>query len=427
MLGGLGALNKVGVAVAQSLAPSSASLNLDFTLGSLDSRITFTRASTATFFDSAGVLTSAAVNAPRFDYNPSTLAPQGLLIEEQRTNLLVQSENFATTWVAANLSVSADATTAPSGATTADKLIATAVSGEHIADNSFTAVSGTTYTFSAFVKAAGLTDIGLRFTVAAFWTGSISPQVRFNLLDQTMSVITGTPASYSITPVGNGWYRVSMSVVCIANGTPSARIQLMSGASNNFTGNGVDGCFVWGAQTEAGAFATSYIPTTTTALTRNADVASMTGTNFSSWYNAVEGTFVAQYLPSAVAASNAGQCVIHVSNGTATEQLQLIKRANVDASTRYRVDAGGVNSAFLNLGTFTATQTKAAITYKVDDFVGIKSGGSLVTDTSGGVPAPNKMDIGTELSGLSSINGYIQRISYYPTRLADSTLQALTA
>ena len=421
MLGGLGALNKVGVAVAQSLAPSSASLNLDFTLGSLDSRITFTRASTATFFDSAGVLTSAAVNAPRFDYNPSTLAPQGLLIEEQRTNLLVQSENFATTWVAANLSVSADATTAPSGATTADKLIATAVSGEHIADNSFTAVSGTTYTFSAFVKAAGLTDIGLRFTVAAFWTGSISPQVRFNLLDQTMSVITGTPASYSITPVGNGWYRVSMSVVCIANGTPSARIQLMSGASNNFTGNGVDGCFVWGAQTEAGAFPTSYIPTTTTALTRSADVATMTGTNFSSWYNAVEGTLFAQSQTAQAYAAGV-PARVSIDDGTITNRI-AIRNGNNFSSV---VSVSGSSVASLESTAWNSNIAKQAIAYKVDDFAYTTNGASVVTDTLGAIPSVNRLGIG--LTGTQNyLNGYIQRISYYPTRLANSTLQALTA
>ena len=392
---------------------------------SLDNRITFTRASTATFFNSAGVLTSAAVDVARFDYNPSTLAPLGLLIEEQRTNIVLQSEAFnEAVWAKTNTSVTANSAASPAGTATADSIIPAAGTASKYVEQSVT-TTATAFSFSVYLKANGVQFVQIR-TGAAISAGFVN----FDILNGTVGLATTWTGS--IQAVGNGWYRVVCSMGTVSAATSFIVIQVVdsgSAARNATTtvGDGTVSVLAYGAQLEAGAFATSYIPTTTTALTRSADVATMTGTNFSSWYNAVEGTFVAQYLPSAVAASTAGQCVIHVSNGTATEQLQLIKRANVDASTRYRVDAGGVNSAFLNLGTFTATQTKAAITYKVDDFVGIKSGGSLVTDTSGGVPAPNKMDIGTELSGLSSINGYIQRIAYYPTRLADAQLQALTA
>ena len=88
-LGGLG-----GMGTSAIYLPSTPALLLDFTTGTLDSRITFTRSTTGSYYNSAGVLSTAAINAPRFDYNPSTLQAKGLLIEESRTNLLTYSEQF---------------------------------------------------------------------------------------------------------------------------------------------------------------------------------------------------------------------------------------------------------------------------------------------------------------------------------------------
>jgi hypothetical protein len=129
-------------------------LDLDFINNPLDSRITFTRASTATFFNSAGVLTSAAVNAPRFDYNPSTLAPRGLLIEEQRTNSELYSEDFANAhWQKNQATVTSNVIIAPDGNLTGDKLITNSglPNGQVFATVALTA--STTFTFSCFAKA----------------------------------------------------------------------------------------------------------------------------------------------------------------------------------------------------------------------------------------------------------------------------------
>ena len=130
-------------------------LNLDFIENpQFDSRITFTRASTATYFNSAGVLTTANNNVARFDYNPSTLAPRGLLIEEQRTNSLLQSEAFnEAVWGKSTATVSANAAISPDGAMTADKFIANNGTSGYL-DQSATYVAGTTYTWSFFAKAA---------------------------------------------------------------------------------------------------------------------------------------------------------------------------------------------------------------------------------------------------------------------------------
>ena len=394
--------------------------------------ITFTRASTATYFNSAGVLTSAATNAPRFDYNPSTLAAQGLLIEESRANALTYSEDLTNAaWVGTNVTVSANSTTSPAGTTTADTLIATTTNAEHTLDQSFSVTSGTTYTFTAFVKAAGLTNIGLRFTIGALWTGGSSPQIGFDLTAVSTAVIGGSPASSSITNVGNGYYRISMSVVAVGTGTASARLQLMSGVNNTFAGNGTSGVYVWGAQVEAGAFPTSYIPTTTTALTRAADVASVN--TLSPWYNSVEGTLygefaVAGYAPTssfsipAVLSDNTNNNVISVANTNTGANLYSYGEINTGGVSQ----AGFYGASGLSFG--VGSVRKSAIAYAANNFAFTTQGAAVQTDTSGTVPTVSRLYVGVGATGGSLfLNGYLRRVSYYPTRLSNAQLQAITA
>lgn len=120
---GLGAFAPLG-----SRGLSAPSLALNFTSGVLSSQVTFTRATTGTYYNSAGVLQSAAIDTPRFDYNPTTLQPQGLLIEEARTNLLLNSlldgtnlttQTVVVTAVATTLSFYGTGTVTLSGAATA--------------------------------------------------------------------------------------------------------------------------------------------------------------------------------------------------------------------------------------------------------------------------------------------------------------------
>ena len=113
--------------------------------------ITFTRASTATYYNAAGTLTSAAINEPRLDYNPSTLAAQGLLIEEARSNLLLQSADFTTTWSQTNITTTANTTASPDGGTNGDTLLINSASAATSqTSQSFTA--GSTITVSVFAK-----------------------------------------------------------------------------------------------------------------------------------------------------------------------------------------------------------------------------------------------------------------------------------
>jgi hypothetical protein len=228
--------------------------------------------------------TSTINSAPRFDHNPTTGESLGLLVEEARTNLILQSENFSTTWTNVNTSEAINVATAPDGTTTADKLItnngAASVSS-YITQTVAKSAAATTYTYSVFAK-TGDTGTG---TVQLLAVDTASSANRATTIFSTVSGTIPNPASVNgtftnassiITPLADGWYRCSLT---FTTGTETS-IDLRLYSRLPTTGNGSSGLLLWGVQVEAGSFATSYIPTTTAAATRAADVASITGSNF---------------------------------------------------------------------------------------------------------------------------------------------------
>ena len=429
------------MAIQNNFPNLTPTLLLDFAnTNRLDPRITFSRASTATYFNSLGVLTTANNNVARFDYNPSTLAAQGLLIEEQRTNLLTYSADFANAaWTKTRSSITSNTIVAPDGTLTGDKLVedASASASHSIRSTGATISVGSNTSFSVFAKASERTAIVLRVNNAAdsIWCA-------FNLSTGTVGTAansgTGSGATGSIISVGNGWYRCTVSGV---TSTTAASVQAIiypavsttdpTNTSIIYTGDGTSGIFIWGAQLEAGAFATSYIPTTTTALTRNADVASMTGTNFSSWYNAAQGTMLGEYnVPFALTSGSNPRIASFLGAGGANvDDLPFFinqvsgKAASFNAFTA-SVNAGRIDAS----ASFSAnTITKAICAYGTNDRAVTTGGTSPTTSaTVYTIPTVNKLDIGSS-SSINFLNGTIRRIAYYPVRLANTTLQALTA
>jgi hypothetical protein len=396
----------------------------------LDSRVTFTRTTTATRTNSSGLIESVAINGPRFDYNPTTLAPNGLLIEEQRVNLLLQSEGFDTaSWTKADSSISANVIIAPDGALTGDKLVENTATGAHYIISSATAMTnGVTYVGSVYAKAAERSVLQLTFQGA---THGSTYFANFNLANGIFGSSGGSGVAATITNVGNGYYRCSIAAPATATASGGLVVVVLTstaaGRLGTYTGDGTSGLYIWGAQLEAGAFATSYIPTVASQVTRTADVATMTGTNFSDWYNATEGTFYAGFLPNAVAPATAAQLVLMASDASTANTVELFKRANADVSTRFSVTSSSVNSTFMNIGVFTQSNTKLAGAYKVNDFAGVRNAGTVVVDTSGATATVSQLNIGGYFSGSGYLNGTIKQIAFYPRRLADSELQAITS
>ena len=399
-------------------------LALDFTTASLDGRITFTRSgATSTVVNSSGLIEVVGVDTPRFDYDPVTLACKGLLIEESRTNLKTYSESFgdATGWnTKSNASISADATTSPDGNTTADKLVeGTGTATQHYvaSTNQVSVTSGSTYTLSVFAKAAErswirfYSDAALPFGGAYFDIGN----------GAVGTVSSGNTAS--IEDYGGGWYRCIITATATSTGAAYFAVRLATANGvQTYDGDGSSGAYLWGAQLEAGAFATSYIPTTTAQVTRTADVATMTGTNFSDWFNASEGTFETQVVCPKITGLN--MRYLQINDGSNVNRIELFGAA---ASTGY-VNVSSVNQVNISSGSFESADIRNTVFgYKTNDFSLSAGGLAPTTDSTGLIPTVDRMFIGSSFASSSSyLNGWMQKIYYWPLRLQNSEIQAFS-
>jgi hypothetical protein len=385
------------------------------------SLVTFTRASSGTFVDSAGVIQTAATNAPRFDHNPTTGESLGLLVEEARTNLIPTSEALANITGA---SITNNTTTAPDGLVTADTLIEDTSTGGHSVNTASNIwVGNTTYTFSIFLKANTRNQVNLAFGSASNWVNS-QRNATFDLSIGTVIATGSSPVVSSIEAYPNGWYRCRVTATTVAAPGPSTvQIQLYVSGATSYTGNGTSGLFFWGAQLEAGAFPTSYIPTTSATATRAADVASITGSNFSSWYNQTEGTVFADAKVATVPPATSLTSVFALSDGTTNNRITVYKRANADTSTRLDVSTSGSSVAFINAGTFGVSNLIAA-SYRVDDFAISLNGLTPGTDTLGAIPTVSRLNIGNYADSTFPLNGTLKRLTYWGAKLPN--LQAIT-
>ena len=399
-------------------------LTLNFLTGApLDSRITFTRSTTATFVGSDGLIQSSAINAPRFDYNPATLAPRGLLIEEQRVNLLLYSEQFDNVlWIKSNATVTANAATSPDGTTNADKLLDSITNTTHAVNQVAVAaaVAGVTYTFSVFIKAA---ERGFAF-VGIIGGALNTPFVSIDLTTGSVAAVNGTVVSSSSTAFGNGWWRVTITATTIAIGNVTPEIRVSANglwANRVYVGNGT-GIFVWGAQLEAGSFATSYIPTVASTVTPAADNATMTGTNFSSWFNASEGTFVAS---AAVLSTASNRGVYAASDGSDVNELfhYVSTTANNLVTTASVAQANVIISGPVSINTVFSD----AFAYRENDISAAFNGVLGTPDTSATLPVVSQLRLGARGDAALRLNGHLRTLTYYATRLTNAQLQALSA
>jgi hypothetical protein len=386
--------------------------------------ITFTRASTATYFDSTGTLTSAAVDAPRLDYNPSTLAAQGLLIEEARTNS-IRNNTMVGAVAGTPGTLPTNWTIQPSGLT--QTIVGTGTS------NGITYVdirlNGTTSSTFFNVNVEGFTNIAA--TNAQTWAGSVWLSIvggsTANIISMAWSLnqYSSVP-TYLSTLVGtNRVSTISSTLTRITDTytTNNASTAFVQPLLAMLCGSGVaiDITLRIGLpQLELGAFATSVIPTTTTALTRAADVASVN--TLSPWYNATAGTIFVEAANAQVSAS-----LFSTDDGTASNRI--ITYFNVANSPAFRVVSGGVDQANFSAGTIAQNATfKLSTAYATNDFAASLNGAAAVTDTSGTVPSgQTTARIGSNVSSANFINGYLRRITYYPRRLSNAELQAITA
>lgn len=360
------------------------------------------------------VLLTAASGVPRFEHNPVTGESLGLEIEEQRTNLLTYSEQFDNAaWTKNNATINANTVVAPDGTITADKLVNSIASAMHYLSQG---TSIANVTCSVYAKAAELSVLQLAAGV------STEQYVNFNLTTGSVGSSGTSASNISITSVGNGWYRCS---VTWTTGTSGSGVFIASVPSVSslwlpaVSGNGFSGIYIWGAQLEAGAFPTSYIPTVASQVTRAADSAVMTGANFSSWYNPSEGSF---YSAFEFQGPTSSRSVFVANDGTASNYIT----SNTSGMFNFAVTTGGALQAGFTLSVTAGATQKIAGAYRVNDFAASRNGGAVSTDTVGKVPITNSLAIGS-YNTFDFLSGTISRIAYYPVRLTNAQLQALTS
>ena len=362
--------------------------------------VTFTRASSGTYVGSDGLIKTATTNEARFDHGPTTGESLGLLVEESRTNLLLRSEALnAAPWTAnsggSGTTITADYGIAPDGNATADLVTFNLQNGSR--EQAVTSIEGVTYTLSFYAK-------------------RISGN--YNLQFLHFNSATGVSTNLAVT---DSWKRYSVSFL----GRTGGGTIVVGIRDNNASGWG--STLVWGAQLEAGAFPTSYIHTTTATVTRSADVASISGSNFSGWFNATEGTVFSGYKGVANIEGSSTRRVVEIGvSGAITNRMIL--GYNSTAFSRFFVVASSSTQADQSVSTTQGNQVSNAAAYKIDDFIIASNSVLSAGDTSGIVPTVSAMAIGNDFSSGSalSLNGTIRRLAYWPQRLPNETLQTVT-
>lgn len=400
--------------------------------------ITFSRTGgTATYFAANGVLTTAGADVPRFDYDPATFLPRGLLIEESRTNLLLQSAAFNTTWSANNITITADTTASPDGGTNGDGMLAT-VAGGYVSQTSQSFAAGSTITFSVFAKknASNFLRVELGNLVSCWFNLNTGATASNNAGSGNVLF-----SSKSIQAISNGWYRCVLTVTTSTITTLLSSIYATDSDGNSSSIN--SSIFLWGAQLEAGAFPTSYIPTTTTSLTRNADTANIN--TMSPWYNQVNGSVYAEFISitdGSATQTNASQGVWSTTqsalgsfNGYGTE-VNLTTNTAVKLVGRARYVPTGKNNV-ISIGSATGyiaanTTYKTAFAWDASNIVGDSNIGALnsIANTAAvDMGVHNRMTLGNQNVGGGApyqLNGWLRKITFYPTKLSDANLGILT-
>ena len=374
------------------------------------------RATTATRVNSEGLIESVATNVPRLDYTNGSCP--SILVEPQRTNLVTYSEQFdnAVYINTENTTVSANIGTSPDGFLNADKLIPQATSNYHRIVRNFTGIALTPHSFSIFVKRDGYDFFLIRVSDGA------NNNISFDLVNGIVTFVASGFTAF-IESYENDWFRIGF-IRTFSSVNPSIflRSQPTSTTDNNiltFTGDSTSGAFIWGAQLESSSYATSYIPTTTASVTRNADVISKTG--ISSLIGQTEGTLFIHFNKNYSAAS---ERYIALGDGTTSNRIMII--GGTSGSIRGFISNGAAIQFDVSTGTAIGNY-KIALSYKNNDIAFYINGVQISLDNLATIPSTSNLYLGSHETGLSEyLNGFINLAAIWKTRLTNSELATLT-
>ena len=371
--------------------------------------MTVVRATTATRVNSAGLIESVANNVPRLDYLNASCP--SLLLEPQRTNLQVYSEDFSNpAWTWSRITITNNDTISPNGELTAGKATGDGTGSSYVFDG-HTLTNGVTYTISIFVKK--IINIS-SFVINIF--GGVGA-ANFNLVDKTVNSISGDFTSAKIEDYGNGWLRCS-GTLTLSSSTGNKNI-----GYGLFNYNG-DQYYIWGAMLEEGSYPTSYIPTTSAAVTRNADAISKTG--ISSLINSTEGVLFIETKGFVDTQPNSTYIQLSKNGESGFNNSLVLAHRN---NGLFRVYANGSITPDIqfNLNIDFTENHKIAVLYKLNGyklFIDGVAQNLYLTPTQ--VVFSGLDNLSFDLRGSQSWNAKIKNFILFPSALSDAELTELT-
>ena len=405
------------------------SLNLNFARArALDPRITFTRASVGTYVGRDGQIKTAGRDEARFDHDPVTLESLGLLIEESRTNSITYSQPTSDVSFGSSATKTFNAATAPNGKTEAFRITHNGSSGNSNWRATRTVTfSANSMVLSVWAKGGGGNNY---FTWSFQNLGGAVVRAGFKLEgDGETSIITSGNGGHTlqIEKYPDGWYRCIIIGNTQSSGTTTQFLYTVSSynESSSVSGGSV---LLWGFQLETGSFPTSYIPTSAATVTRQIDNAYILNDNVPIRTGVSEYSF---YLRGRLITTAS---IFGISRGLVGMGDSVSNRIRIahDSQGAVEIYSGNSLQASFATGSFGTDERKVALAVKKDDFALSLDGGTVLTDTSGNIPA----DITTIGLGQSSYDAppvsypstcYIKEFRIYPKRLTNAQLQLLTS
>lgn len=383
---------------------------------------TFTRATTATRVNAAGLIELVDAGVARITHDPVTLECLGYLAEGSRTNPCLRSEAFDNaSWNKTLFTIDADVAVAPDGATTADR-VTNGTGGTDSLNQAITTVAGSNYSFSVFLKAdSGVTWIRMGGQVGGGDRWDAYFDIVNGVKGSTGSLGTGTAIASTIEDFGNGWYRCSVTGNHSSGTSTPAAIYTSAGDGN--TTRVAGSFFAWGAQFELGAFPSSYIPTTTASVTRNTDVLTYPTTGWAQ-LGVNSGAFLVEWQMLDVADTAKKSVAVFSDSGNNRLALRGDSNGTTNAIVTYGTGSGAYD---LVAGAVAAnTSFKMATTYG-------ESGGAVSLNGAAVVANATATDIGSpatlfvsDTNGGAPLYGPIARVEYYAQRLTNAQLVALS-
>jgi len=377
----------------------------------------FGRASTGYAQTLAGTLVNFGSGVPR-------LTNKGLLVEDLRTNLLLQSQTLATApWSPFQASITADATAAPDGTMTADKLVEDTTAATTHTHQQLVTLTASVQTFSIYAKAAERSQV-LIFVPNTAFADVTARSVFFNLTGSGSTFsLAGAGATASIEALANGWYRCILNVPATLAIAANIQYGLSVSGANNYTGDGTSGLFLWGAQVEAAATHSSYITTTTVTASRQPDTASLTSPSVAyplSAYAEFNRTMAS--FPSNTIAFN-------LDDGTANERTTFIVDATASTLQPVVVGAAGITQYNVNISPALAANVTTKLAVRVSTASANSARDNVLQAASGAITVPltpTRLFFGMNPSTAAQLNGYLLRVAIFNTALADAALQRAT-